>query len=173
MISSWVELDRELRLIIGRSVFHDMSGEDVVERIISDPRLFGKLTSAIYKKIKDEVVIKRLEELESTVKSLISGINELKVTVQDNTDHIRLLWENNERTWQEIRTMNERIDRILEENNKIWKEIQAIQKNIEGILMRLVRRGVFQLKILNNPLTGRKIKVVCLNKQQLRYINEQ
>ena len=107
--------------------------EDIVERIISDEKLLDKLVDKLYPKLKDDIVLKKIDELTSSIKALSNEISELKKVTQNNSDNIVLIWESNEKIWKEIQETNKRIEGINEENKKIWQEIQAIKEENKKI----------------------------------------
>lgn len=107
--------------------------EDIVERIISDEKLLDKLIEKLYPKLKDNIVLKKIDELTSSIKALSNEINELKKVTQNNSDNIVLIWESNEKIWKEIQETNKRIESINEENKKIWESIKETQESIRAI----------------------------------------
>jgi len=60
--------------------------EDIVRALVGNEEFYKKLIEMIYERLKNEVVLNRLDEINKV-------LNELSNAVQKNTDHIVLLWE--------------------------------------------------------------------------------
>ncbi|MEM1644980.1 MAG: hypothetical protein QXL96_03775, partial [Ignisphaera sp.] len=77
-----------------------MSGEKVVEEIVRDPRLLSLLTDKIYERLKDEILIKKLDEytkailsLQEAVRRQGEAIQSLQEVVKEHSSAIRSLQE--------------------------------------------------------------------------------
>ncbi|WP_243671527.1 hypothetical protein [Vulcanisaeta sp. JCM 16161] len=50
---------------------------------------------------------------------------------------VRRINENIERLWQENRRINENIEKLWQENNKIWQEIRGIRRTLEHVTLSI------------------------------------
>lgn len=77
----------------------------IVEKIINNPRLMDALFNRFYERVKEELIVKKIEELEKKMSELITNSN---------------------RIWESIQATQNEIKGIREENAKIWKAIERI-----------------------------------------------
>jgi len=146
--------------------------DELVEKILNNPKLVDALVKRVYDKLRDDIILKKLDEHGEIIKKLVENVNELKKSVdelrksneelrkdyeelrksneelrksteelrkgqeelrkvvQDNTDHITLLWEAMYMTWKEIRDLKE-------ENKRIWESIEKMNKTMRSEFKRL------------------------------------
>jgi len=125
--------------------------EDIASRILSDPNVLERIAEKVYDRIKNEVIIKRLEMMEETLRVLVEEtkntnkriemqqeeIKKIWQSIEENTNAIRELREENKKIWQSIEDHSKRIEEntnaireLREENKKIW---QSIEENTNAI----------------------------------------
>ncbi|XDF45004.1 hypothetical protein AB1303_02845 [Saccharolobus solfataricus] len=97
--------------------------EEIINEIISNPRLLDKITSVIYEKMKNDIILQRLTKLEETVATLTR-------TVQENNQQIVLIWKKLDEMENEMRKR----DSILEEHSK---RIEELTKRVEELAKRV------------------------------------
>jgi len=126
--------------------------EDIASRILSDPNVLERIAEKVYDRIKNEVIIKRLEMMEETLRVLVEEtkntnkriemqqeeIKKIWQSIEENTNAIRELREENKKIWQSIEDHSKRIEEntnaireLREENKKIWQSIEDHSKRIE------------------------------------------
>jgi len=83
------------------------SEEEIIKKIMGSPKLLDTLAGKIFEKIKDHVVIKRIEELEKVTEELVESIKDIKKVSQNNTDQISLVRESQQRILKELGEIKE------------------------------------------------------------------
>ncbi|MCI2414769.1 MAG: DUF3782 domain-containing protein [Candidatus Aramenus sp.] len=131
-----------------------MSQEDLLQRILNDPQLLSALADRVYERIREDVVIKKIEELEKVVKAIQDEIAKMR---EEFEKRFLALEEENKRIWQEIAKMREEFEKRFEEMNKrfeeydkkfweiheetkkIWQEIQATKEENKRIWQEIAK----------------------------------
>ncbi|MEM0373293.1 MAG: hypothetical protein QXO96_01925 [Sulfolobales archaeon] len=108
-----------------------MSGEKVVEEIVRDPRLLSLLTDKIYERLKDEILIKKLDEytkailsLQEAVRRQGEAIQSLQEVVKEHSSAIRSLQE-------EVKRQGEAIQGLQDAVKKHSEAIQSLQEVVK------------------------------------------
>ncbi len=142
--------------------------EELIEKILNNPKLLDVISKKVYDKIRDDIILKRIDEQSEIIKSLVENVNELRRSneelrksheelkksneelrkaIRDNTDHITLLWESMYLTWKEIRDLKE-------ENKKIWESIENINRTMKEEFER-IWESIQRLEISISSFTSR------------------
>ncbi|AAY81450.1 flagellar protein FlgN [Sulfolobus acidocaldarius] len=98
----------------------------IVEKIINNPRLMDALFNRFYERVKEELIVKKIEELEKKMSELITNSNRIWESIQATQNEIKAIQEDNKKIWESI-------EKQREETKRIWESIQATQNEIKGI----------------------------------------
>ncbi|QGA53777.1 hypothetical protein GFS03_03820 [Sulfolobus sp. E5-1-F] len=108
-----------------------MSNEEIINTIIKNPQLISALAEKVYDKLKDEIVIKKLEENTQAIKELQIVIVELQKNVNE---HNRILGEHSKAIQDLQKAVNEHSEAIRGLQiavNENTKAIQDLQKTVD------------------------------------------
>ncbi|EWG06651.1 MAG: hypothetical protein ASUL_08559 [Candidatus Aramenus sulfurataquae] len=149
-----------------------MSQEDLVQRILNDPKLLSALADKVYERIRDDVIIKKIEELEKVVRAFQDEMarmrEEFEKRFEANQHEMARMreefekrfeanQEENRKIWQELARMREEFEKRFEanqeENRKIWQEIKLLRiafssftsragRHIEKTIMELYKEAL-------------------------------
>ncbi|BFH73161.1 hypothetical protein SJAV_11050 [Sulfurisphaera javensis] len=106
--------------------------EDIIKQIISNQELIDAITKKVYEKLKDDVVIQRLEKLEQQmveILKVIQNTNDNLVLIWEKMDyhdtvlgkHSNILDEHTKLLQEQTRILNEQT-KVLEDHTKILLE---------------------------------------------------
>ncbi len=102
-----------------------MSSEEIINSIIKNPQLISTLAEKVYERLKDEIIIKKLEENTQAIKELQTIIAELQKSVNENT---KALGEHSKAVQELQKTVNEHSEAIKGLQNAINEHSKAIQE---------------------------------------------
>ena len=102
-----------------------MSSEEIINSIIKNPQLISTLAEKVYERLKDEIIIKKLEENTQAIKELQTVIAELQKSVNENT---KALGEHSKAVQELQKTVNEHSEAIKSLQNAINEHSKAIQE---------------------------------------------
>lgn len=104
--------------------------EDIIKQIINNQELIDAITKKVYEKLRDDIIIQRLEKLEQQMVEIMKAI-------QSTNDNIVLIWENmdyHDTVLDKHTNILEEHTRILEEHTKILNEHTRILNEHTRIL---------------------------------------
>ncbi|BBG23318.1 Chromosome partition protein Smc [Sulfuracidifex tepidarius] len=108
-----------------------MSGERVIDEILKNPELISALAHKVYDKLKDEIVIKKLEENSSAIKALEETVKSLQETVNKHTEAIESLQEAVKKQGEAIASLQETVKSLQETVNKHTEAIESLQEAVK------------------------------------------
>jgi hypothetical protein len=98
--------------------------EEAVRRLAKDEEFVRKVADLLYDRLKNDVVLGKLEELEKL-------IGKLTESVRNNTDHIVLIWEKLGETDREIAEMTKAIESNTESIRNLQEQMTGVQQTLE------------------------------------------
>ncbi|TRM80880.1 hypothetical protein DJ524_06025 [Sulfolobus sp. D5] len=112
--------------------------DEMIEKLLNDPKFISALANKIYDKLKDEVVIKKLEENSSAIKSLQETIKSLEETVKQQGEAIKSLQETVKKQGEILKEHGEAIKSLqdaIKQQGEILKEhgeaIKSLQEAVK------------------------------------------
>ncbi|WP_061972194.1 methyl-accepting chemotaxis protein [Sulfolobus acidocaldarius] len=118
--------------------------DDMVKKLLEDPKFISTLASKIYDRLKDEVVIKRLEENTEAIRNLQQGIMGLEEAVRQQGGSIKSLQETVKQHSEAIRGLQEAVKQqgeILREHSEAIKSLQeTVKQHSEAGLQEAVKQ---------------------------------
>ncbi|AOL17309.1 hypothetical protein BFU36_11990 [Sulfolobus sp. A20] len=104
--------------------------DEMIEKLLNDPKFISALANKIYDKLKDEVVIKKLEENSSAIKSLEETVKKQGEILKEHGEAIKSLQEAIKSLQETVKQQGE----ILKEHGEAIKSLQeAIKQQGEAI----------------------------------------
>ncbi|ADX84594.1 coiled-coil domain-containing protein [Saccharolobus islandicus] len=138
-----------------------MSGK-IADEILNNPQLLSALADKIYGKLKDEIVIKKLEETIANVKALQEevkrqgeAISSLQNTVNKHTEAITSLQEAVKKQGEAIQSLQEAVKSLQETVNKHTEAITSLQEAVkkQGEAIQSLQEAVKSLQETVNKHT--------------------
>ena len=108
--------------------------EDIVRALVGNEEFYKKLIEMIYERLKNEVVLNRLDEINKV-------LNELSNAVQKNTDHIVLLWEKLDQHEGALRQLMEALRDQGIAIKEMQKVLQIHSQKIEELQKAVEKQG--------------------------------
>lgn len=120
-----------------------MKAEDIANEIVNRPELLQKVVESVYEKLREDLIIKRLDKLEELVKINNQHLDKLEEVVRSNNERINKLEEvikiNNDRInklEESIKITNDRLGKLEEavriSNDRLNKLEEAVKDLIEA-----------------------------------------
>ncbi|MEM3951243.1 hypothetical protein [Saccharolobus sp.] len=100
--------------------------EKIVDEILNNPQLLSVLTEKIYGKLKDEIVIKKLEENSESIKAL-------QEEIKKHTEAIQALQQTTQSLQETVNKHTEAIQALQEAVKKQGEAIQALQQTTQSL----------------------------------------
>ncbi|QXJ28593.1 Uncharacterized protein J5U23_01462 [Saccharolobus shibatae B12] len=100
--------------------------EKIVDEILNNPQLLSVLAEKIYGKLKDEIVIKKLEENSESIKAL-------QEEIKKHTEAIQALQQTTQSLQETVDKHTEAIKELQEEVKKQGEAIQALQQTTQSL----------------------------------------
>ncbi|QGA53782.1 hypothetical protein GFS03_03865 [Sulfolobus sp. E5-1-F] len=111
-----------------------MSSEKVVDEILRNPQLISAIADRVYEKLKDEIVIKRLEENTRSIQILQEAVKSLQEEVKKQGEAIVSLQ-------QEVKRHGEAITSLQQEVKKQGEAIVSLQEAVKSLQEEVKRHG--------------------------------
>jgi len=108
-----------------------MSGERVIDEILKNPELISALADKVYDRLKDEIVIKKLEENSSSIKALIDAVKSLQGTVDKHTNAIESLQDAVKKQGEAIASLQETVKSLQGTVDKHTNAIESLQDAVK------------------------------------------
>jgi tetratricopeptide (TPR) repeat protein len=116
-----------------------MSGK-IAEEILNNPQLLSALAEKIYEKLKDEIVIKKLEESTESIKALQEAVKKQGEAIQALQLTVKALQETVDKHTEAIASLQETVKRqgeaivsLQEAVKKQGEAIQALQLTVKAL----------------------------------------
>ncbi|BDC17520.1 hypothetical protein [Acidianus sp. HS-5] len=129
-----------------------MSGK--IDEILNNPQLLSALADKIYEKLKDELVIKKLEENSASIKALQEeikrqgeAITSLQEAVKKQGEAIASLQEEVKKHGEAITSLQEAVKSLQEEVKKHGEAITSLQEAVkkQGEAIEALQKAVLKL----------------------------
>ncbi|MEM0013984.1 hypothetical protein, partial [Saccharolobus sp.] len=105
--------------------------ERIVDEILNNPQLLSVLAEKIYSKLKDEIVIKKLEENSESIKALQEEIKKHTEAIQALQQTTQSLQETVASLQEEVKKQGEAIQALQESVRKQGEIIQSLQETVD------------------------------------------
>ncbi|AHC52039.1 hypothetical protein SUSAZ_08990 [Sulfolobus acidocaldarius SUSAZ] len=107
--------------------------DDMVKKLLEDPKFISTLVSKIYDRLKDEVVIKRLEENTEAIRNLQQGIMGLQEAIKQQGGSIKSLQETVKQQGEILREHSEAIKNLQETVKQHSEAIRGLQEAVKQL----------------------------------------
>jgi len=121
-----------------------VKAEDVVNEIVNRPELLQKIVERIYEKLREDLIIKRLDKLEETIRGNNERIDrleelvkinnqrldKLEEVVRDNSDRLNKLEETVRDLIEANKRHSDEIKKLYEQQLKILEIIESLEKQL-------------------------------------------
>jgi len=142
-----------------------VKAEEVVNEILNSPELLQKIVDKVYEKLREDVIIKRLDSLEELIKANIDEIRKLyeqQTKILEKLDeHTEKLNEHSRKLDQHTEKLNEHT-RILEDHkqelDKINRKLDDHTKILEDHTQRLANMQKSINKLQTQVGTGHRVE---------------
>ncbi|QXJ31966.1 hypothetical protein [Saccharolobus shibatae] len=105
--------------------------EKIIDEILNNPQLLSVLAEKIYGKLKDEIVIKKLEENSESIKALQEEIKKHTEAIQALQQTTQSLQETVASLQEEVKKQGEAIASLQESVRKQGEIIQSLQETVD------------------------------------------
>ncbi|BCU68861.1 DUF3782 domain-containing protein [Stygiolobus caldivivus] len=119
--------------------------EKIIEEILNNPQLLSALAEKVYERLKDEMVIKKLDEYGASIRTLqeeVKKLTEAVVTLQEEVkrqgEAIKSLQQAVEKQGEAIVSLQKTVDKhteaitsLQEEGKKLTEAVLSLQKTVE------------------------------------------
>ena len=117
--------------------------EDIASRILSDPNVLERIAEKVYDRIKNEVIIKRLEMMEETLRVLVEETKNTNKRIEMQQEEIKKIWQSIEENTNAIRELQEQFNKMYErferESKETRKEIERLRISFDSFTSRAGR----------------------------------
>jgi len=145
-----------------------VKAEEVANEIVNSPELLQKIVDKVYEKLREDVIIKRLESIEDEIKKLY----EQQIKILEKLDeHTRILNEHTEKLDEHTRILNEHSRKLDEHTEKLDEHTKMLGDQKQE-LDNIDRNLKDQIKILEDHtqrLTDMQSSINRLQDQVGRY----
>jgi len=138
-----------------------VKAEDIANEIVNNPSLLEKIVAQVYEKLREDIIVQRIDKLEDAIKNLIK-------TVQENSEQIKKIWEKLEEMNKTLQGHEKRLEEmnktLLEHTNILEEHTKALGelKSEVGILNKKVENLEIKVNDLDNKVNAIDKKVTNL-----------
>jgi len=134
--------------------------ERITQEILNDPQLLSALADKIYQKLRDEAIIKKLEENSASIRALQEAVKSLQETVNRHTEAIVSLQETTKKQGEAIASLQEEV-------KKMGEAIVGLQKAVLRLSRQVVRLRVEVSSFTNRAGKGIEKTMLRLYRKSL------
>ncbi|MBP1357862.1 MAG: hypothetical protein JZD40_05175, partial [Sulfolobus sp.] len=107
------------------------SEDEIINKILANPKLIDSLADRVYDRLKDEIVIKKLEELTVAVQELQKAIKKQGKRVEENSLRLSEQSKLIEEVMQRLEEHSETIKNLMQKSNEHTEAIRVLTQKLE------------------------------------------
>jgi len=130
-----------------------VKAEEVANEIVNSPELLQKIVEKVYEKLRDDVIIKRLENIEDEIKKLYEQQSKILEKLDEHTrilnEHTRILNEHTEKLDEHKKILEDhtqRLTNVQESINELKSEVGRYTfrsgRGVERTMMELYKEAL-------------------------------